>query len=498
MNGIIGMTELALATNLTTDQREYLNAVMASSESLMRIINDILDFSRIEAGKLGFEDAAFDLRETLENALGVVSVQAKDKGIELICHVLPDVPPHVIADSGRLRQIIINLVGNAIKFTEEGEVVVRVSHESFNDGTAVLHFQIADTGIGIPRAKFEAIFSAFEQVDSSSTRRFGGTGLGLAISSRLVENMGGRIWVESEIGKGSVFHFTLPSRPSGVKQQEDEPERVFPEELTVLVVDDNETNLKVLEEILRSWGLNSDAATNGLDAVTMLKKGLENSRPYELLIVDGQMPGLDGFGTVQELRKQEALRDIPVIMMTSGPMFGDSDRAQRLGIKAFVTKPVKQKLLRELIRRVVGTFPSPEVTLESGEDASAGPMKRSLRILLVEDNPVNQKVATKMLQNLGHTVECAQNGREAVEANQDGKFDLVLMDVQMPVMDGHDATALIRKDEQGKGVRTPIVAMTAHAREEDRKKCLQSGMDDYISKPIDLKRLRAMIARLFS
>jgi len=492
MNGIIGMTELALATPLTNEQREYLSAVMESADSLMRIINDILDFSKIEAGKLDLDETSFDLRQMLDDSLAMLSVQAHEKNLELISHVLPDVPEFIVSDSGRLRQIILNLVGNAIKFTDKGEVVVRVNLDKAETGESIVHFEVSDTGIGIPKDKFANIFSVFEQVDNSSTRRFGGTGLGLAISSRLVEKMGGGVWVESELGKGSTFHFTLPDTSPRVIRPAQKTFKQIPQGLRVLVVDDNSTNRKVLQDTLTSWGLNCTVASNPLESVSILVGAGASGTPYDILLLDAQMPERDGFETVEDIRQHDELRNLPVIMMTSGSLYGDADRAHKLGIKAFVTKPVKQKLLQELIQSAAGmpVFHQRQVPNSDSSDRKAS---KSLHVLLVEDNRVNRKVATRILEKCGHVVEAVENGRDAVQVNRQKRFDVILMDVQMPEMDGHQATSLIREYERETGYHTPIIAMTAHAREEDRQKCLEAGMDDYISKPIDQEKLRLLL-----
>ena len=496
MNGIIGMTELALATPLTDEQREYLSAVLESADSLMRIINDILDFSKIEAGKLDLDESTFDLRQMLDDTLSVLSVQAHEKGLELICHVLSEVPEFIVADSGRLRQIIVNLVGNAIKFTETGEVLVRVELDKSDSGRGILHFAVSDTGIGIPNEKFDKIFSVFEQVDNSSTRRFGGTGLGLAITSRLVERMGGRIWVESEVGKGSTFHFTLPDTSQSATSNAEKSLKKLPQGLRVLVVDDNSTNRKVLEDTMKAWGLKCKVASDPLQTLPLLRGAAEASKPYDLLLLDAQMPERNGFEVVEEVRKHEDLRNLPVIIMTSSSLRGDSERAHQLGIKAFVTKPVKQKLLKELVQAAAGLPQSPEHPKHPASESSPPKSTTPLHVLLVEDNPVNRKVAIRMLKKSGHKVEAVENGLDAVELNRRKQFDVIFMDVQMPEMDGHQATALIREYERGIGRHTPIIAMTAHAREEDRQKCLEAGMDDYISKPIDQKRLHLLLERL--
>ncbi len=498
MNGIIGMTELALATPLTDEQRDYLTSVLESADSLMRIINDILDFSKIEAGKLDLDETSFDLRQMVDESLATLSPQAYKKGLELISDVRPEVPEYIVSDSGRLRQVILNLVGNAIKFTEKGEVVLRVAVEPGDNGQSILHFEVSDTGIGIPQDKFETIFSVFEQVDNSSTRRFGGTGLGLAISSKLVERMGGRIWVESEVGKGSTFHFTLPITLSRVVHQAEHIVKRLPKGLRVLVVDDNSTNRKVLQDTLKNWGLNCRVASDPLQAISILQTAHTSGAPYDLLLLDAHMPGRDGFQIVEKLRNHVELDKLPVILMTSSSMRGDAEKARRLGIKAFVTKPVKQKLLYRLIEQAAGQSSTPPQPLTPSIDSHEPKTTKPLRVLLVEDNPVNRKVATRMLEKCGHTVEAVENGRDAVEVSRENRFDVIFMDVQMPEMDGHEATARIRAYEREKGVHTPIIAMTAHARDEDRQRCLEAGMDDYIPKPIDQNRLRAVLQRVAS
>jgi signal transduction histidine kinase/CheY-like chemotaxis protein len=497
MNGIIGMTELALDTDLSAEQREYLETVKASADSLLTVINDILDFSKIEAGKLRLEGIDFDLRDSLGDTMKTLALRAQQKGLELACFVAHDVPDRVEGDPGRLRQIVVNLVGNAIKFTERGEVVVRVENHTRGADAASLHFAVHDTGIGVPAEKQQAIFNAFEQEDASTTRRYGGTGLGLAISSRLVHLMGGRIWVESTPGQGSTFHFTarlgLPKgpalsrvmgRPAGLRG------------LPVLVVDDNATNRRILEEVLGNWGMEPTTADGGQAALAELRRAAAAGKPFPLVLLDVMMPEMDGFMLAEHIQRHPELVGVPIMMLSSSDRRTDSTRCEELGIATYLTKPVKQSELLDALLTVLGTLPPPAPpTAAAGQDGRHEP-RRPLRVLLAEDNAVNQRLAIRLLEKQGHTVAVAATGAAAAAALEQATFDLLLMDLQMPEMDGFEATALIRAKEKPTGRHLPIVAMTAHAMKGDRERCLAAGMDGYVSKPIHAKELFETIANL--
>jgi two-component system, sensor histidine kinase and response regulator len=500
INGILGMTELLQDTTLDIEQREYINAVKSSTESLMTIINDILDFSKIEAKKLDLETINFNLRDSIADILQTLAFRAGEKGLELAYHVSSDIFEAVLGDPGRLRQIIVNLVGNSIKFTQRGEIVVYVTQESVQKKEAHLHFTITDTGIGIAPEHQQKIFESFSQADASTTRKFGGTGLGLTISARLVELMGGRMWVESELGKGSSFHFTIrlgiPKEP---------PARIIPRELSnlenlhVLVVDDNDTNRRIMEEMLKNWRLHPVTANSGPAALKMMAAAEKSGDPFQLLLLDVNMPEMDGFDLAELIRKHDEYRDVVLMMLTSSGLRGDAARCLNIGIAAYLTKPVKKSSLLDSILNVLGTtepessYP-PLVTNHTLHEAA-----RPLHILLAEDNSVNQMVALAILTKKGHTVVLAENGRAALaalEQQKESPFDLVLMDVQMPEMDGLEATSLIRKREELTGEHIPIIALTAHAMKGDKEVCLKAGMDGYVSKPLKIEDLFSAIREL--
>jgi signal transduction histidine kinase/CheY-like chemotaxis protein len=485
MNGIIGMTELTLDTDLTREQREFQVMVKSSAESLLSLINDILDFSKIEAGKLDLEVLDFMLRDTLDDTLKAFGLRAQEKGIELACEIPPDVPEGITGDSSRLRQILINLVGNALKFTGAGEVVVKVQIEEEKNEQVMLHFAVRDTGVGIPLEKQQTIFEAFAQADNSTTRQYGGTGLGLSISSRLVRMMGGRIWVESEIGAGSTFHFTARFAMQRSSSSRYEPAGIASlRGLPVLIVDDNATNRRIFQEMALSWQMKPTIADGGAEALTQIEQANARGTPFSLILLDAHMPGMNGF-TVAEKVKLYAQPDVtPLIMLTSAGLPGDTARCRDLGIDAYLTKPIKRSDLLQAIRTVLGSNAAtiqnvPVVTIHSLRENRA-----RLLILLVEDNPVNEVLATRVLERRGHEVAVARNGRAALEALQTQIPDLVLMDIQMPEMDGFQATAAIRKSEAETGRHIPIIAMTAHAMSGDKERCLAAGMDGYVSKPI--------------
>jgi len=490
MNGVIGMTELTLETELNEEQREFLNMVKASADSLLDVINEILDFSKIEAGKLELMSINFNLRDSFGDMLSSLSVRAFKKKLELAYHILPDVPDALIGDPGRLRQILINLVGNAIKFTDSGEIVVRVRREAVNDTEAVLHFAVTDTGPGIPQEKINVIFEAFTQADGSSSRRHGGTGLGLTISSQLVQLMGGRAWVESDPGHGSTFHFT--ARFGLQKGPAAELISAGPESLhgvSVLVVDDNDTNRRILDETLINWKMNVVSVDCGQDSLNALERAHDARNPIEIVVLDVHMPEMDGFDVAKAIRGNSELSETKIIMLTSGGQLGDAAQCREIGVNAFLTKPVKQSDLLNAIMIALGSTQPKIKELQQVARHSLRENRKSLQILLTEDNVVNQKLAISILKKKGHEVTVANNGLEAIQLMSTRSFDLLLMDVQMPEMDGFEATAIIREREKSRGGHVPIVAMTAHAMKGDRELCLDAGMDDYVSKPIKSKRL---------
>ena len=489
MNGIIGMAELLLDTELAREQREYVRMVLSSAETLLRVINDILDFSKIEAGKLELDPAPFALRDMLGDVLKPLGVRAGEKDLELVLRVAPDVPDALLADFARLGQILVNLVGNAIKFTASGEIVVGVDRRWRQGETVGLGFSVTDTGIGIPPEKHQAIFEAFTQADASTTRKYGGTGLGLAISSRMVSMMGGTMRLTSEPGKGSCFTFDLPFR----LQTEDpaqRPGKMPPsiDDLPVLVVDDNATNRVVLQETLRSWGMKPTVCIDAAQALAQLETAAQGQRPFRLALLDAQMPIMDGFELADRLRGHSGLRGGAILMLSSSGGVGQAARARKAGIQLTLVKPIKQSELLDAIMTVLGS--SQEISANDVPDVIQG---RRLRVLLAEDNPVNQRVARTILEKAGHEVTVAHNGREALARTQAERFDVILMDVQMPEMDGLEATKAIRGLETGRGGRVPIVGVTAHAMKGDRERCLGAGMDGYLPKPIRPAALFAAI-----
>jgi signal transduction histidine kinase/CheY-like chemotaxis protein len=499
LNGVIGMTDLALETRLDVEQREYLETVKTSADSLLTVINDILDFSKIEAGKIDLEARDFNLRDCLETTLKALALRADEKGLELLCEIAPEVPEMVRGDSSRLRQILMNLIGNAVKFTRQGEVALKVLIDATEGADCLLHFIVSDTGIGIPPEKQKMIFEPFSQADSSTTRKYGGTGLGLTITTRLVSMMGGKIWVESEQGHGSKFHFITrmgiadaepivvgtaapPEILSGVK---------------VLVVDDNQTNQRILEGMLKRWNMKATSAQGGEAALGQLSAAQEAGEPYGLILMDMHMPGMDGFELTERIRQSHYPVTVTIMMLTSAGHRGDAVRCQELGIAAYLLKPIRQSELREAIARVLGAREQngaiPLITRFSLQDAREP--SASLHILLAEDNRVNQRLATRLLEKRGHSVVVAADGREALAAIAKEGFDLVLMDLQMPEMDGFEATVAIREKEKAGGARLPIVALTAHAMKGDREKCLAAGMDGYLTKPIRTPELDEVLKK---
>ncbi len=497
MNGVIGMTELVLDTDLNFEQRDYLTTVKVSAESLLTIINDILDFSKIEAGRLELDPVSFHLQESIEETMRAMAFRAHEKNLELLCDIKPEVPCHVIGDSVRIRQIIINLVGNSIKFTELGQVELEVALEAQEGDELRLHFIVSDTGIGIPPEKQRLIFEAFSQADSSTTRRFGGTGLGLTISSRLVEAMRGKIWVESEPGKGSNFHFTVCL---GIDHQASEPpaEEVPLDGIPVLVVDDNFTNRRILTEMFWMWRMKPTEAASAQEALAHLRRASERGHPFALVVTDVHMPEMDGFDLAERIKDVPNLADVVILMLTSGEKRGDIQRCRGMGVSAYLMKPVRRAELRGAITKAMRTtalganekeqaLPVSQVALR------VAPQSLRARILLAEDNVVNQRLAARILEKAGHGVLIVSNGKEAMAALEREAIDLVLMDVQMPEMDGFEAARAIRKDEAGKKKHIPIIAMTAHAMTGDRDRCLAAGMDGYIAKPIRANDLLSLV-----
>jgi two-component system sensor histidine kinase/response regulator len=479
---------------MTPEQRDYLKMIRQSADSLLGLLNDILDFSKIEAGKLELEEIDFGLRDCVGQTGQTLTVRAAERGIEMACRIAPEIPDTLSGDPGRLRQILVNLAGNAIKFTENGEVVIDVTQESRADDRVCLHFFVRDTGIGIPADKQEAIFEAFGQADASTTRRFGGTGLGLAICSQLTRMMGGRIWVESEFGKGSTFHFTATFRVSS-----DEVKR--PGKLStirgkkVLVVDDNQTNRLIFDEMVKGWHMKPTSVDNALSGLAELSQAATSAEPYDLVLLDCMMPDMDGFGFAEAVREDSKLKDTKLLMISSAALGGHIERCQQLNILRYLTKPVVQS---ELLSTILNAFGEEIVDENSTGTPTRGTGARSLRILLAEDGQINQQVAMGLLKRHNHEVVIADDGAQAVAAWEKGRFDVILMDVQMPELDGYEATEVIRSKEQQTGQHTPIIAMTANAMKGDRERCLNAGMDDYIAKPIDPDQLSQALETIAS
>ncbi len=519
MNAILGMTELALDTPLTAEQRDYLAIVKASADALLKVINDLLDFAKIEAGKLELDHADFSLRHVLGETLRALALRAHRRGLELVCRIQPEVPDLLIGDAGRLRQVLLNLIGNAIKFTEQGEVVVRVEagveHTSTEPDPSVpgsrpspvLHFAISDTGIGIPREKQEKIFQAFEQGDNSTTRQYEGTGLGLSIAARLVALMGGQTTVESEPGRGSTFRFTAefgaqPAPPSGP------PERPLVDlhGLRVLVVDDNATNRQILEEWLRGWHMEPLAVADGFKALDALWSAVSFGRPFALVLLDARMPGTDGLAVAESIRQNPVLSTSRIILLTSEDLRGDLARYRELGIAAYAMKPVPQEELLEIIYRVLSRPDSADVAADPmgliaaavSTAATTAPSARRLRILVAEDNPFNQQLVEHLLRRKGHDIRVASDGREALAALEQDRFDLMLLDVHMPGCDGFQVIEALRQREEATGGHLPVIALTARATQSDRERCLQAGMDEYLAKPIAAAELFRVMERVLS
>jgi signal transduction histidine kinase/CheY-like chemotaxis protein len=492
LNAVLGMASLALQSRLSTEQRDYIETIKSSATALLGIINDILDFSKIEARRLDLERVEFDVREEVGDSLKLLALRAAEKGVELAGHIASDVPETVFGDPGRLRQVLLNVVGNAIKFTSEGEVLLDVTTTSREPDHVTLHFAIKDTGIGIPPEKQTQIFQAFTQADSSTTRRYGGTGLGLAIALRLVELMGGTIRVESEVGRGSTFHFTadfgLPLT-AGVSRVISGPKAL--EDLRVLVVDDNATNRRILEEMLASWHMKAACVADASSALQMLQHAAVSNERFHAVVSDCQMPDVDGFALARNIRSDERLTDTPIVMLTSVQRPEDVTRCRAVGIDACLTKPIKHSDLLDALATLFG------VSTRRARGMPAAPSSaplRPLHVLVAEDNVVNRKLVTKLLEKRGHQVRAVENGLQAlaaIDAAGEDRFDVVLMDLQMPEMGGLEATQAIRARETDSHI--PIVALTAHAMQGDRERCLAAGMDGYLSKPIDVNQLMVTV-----
>lgn len=505
MNAIIGMTDLALDTELTREQREYLETVVSAGKSLLTLINDILDLSKIESRKLVLDAVPFDLQSALEDILKTLAVQAHEKGLELTGAIEPHVPVHLIGDPGRLRQILVNLLGNAVKFTHEGEVGVTIAVMEETARRVKLHFAVRDTGVGIPPKKQAVIFDPFSQADGSTARKYGGTGLGLTISKHLVDLMEGRIWIESDPGKGTTFHFTAVFQKAALPKPEPRRIQVSIKGLPVLIVDDNATNRKILSEMVAQWGMRPETASDAKTAMNLLEESQRKNRSFSLVITDMIMPGLDGFQFVEKIREKKWENEPVIMLLTSVGRRGDAARCRELGIACYLTKPVRQSELLDAVKSALGVpqkSRSPHTLLTRHslrEDRNRRPATtrpgKKLHILIAEDNPVNQTLMIRVLEKMGFFTTVVENGTRAVEAAEKTSFDLILMDVQMPEMDGFEATKAIRREERHTGKHIPIIALTAHALKGDRERCLESGMDDYLTKPIRKDALETAIQR---
>lgn len=499
MNAVIGMSRLLLDTKLSPEQQEYAEIIKKSGDSLLFIINDILDYSKIESGKLDLENIDFELRASLEEVTDLLALKAHEKGLEYVAVIQPDVPSLLCGDPGRLRQILVNLVGNAIKFTEEGEVTIRVNLDDEDTNHVTIRFSVTDTGIGILPMDTDRLFKSFSQVDSSTTRKFGGTGLGLAISRQLAELMGGRIGVESQEGKGSTFWFTAIFK----KQPEwDKAEISVPEDIRkkhILIVDDNATNRFVLKEQLKLWGCRYKEASSGEQALETLRLARAERDPCEIAIIDMQMPGMDGETLGQKIKQDPDLKNTILVLLTSLGKWSDARRIERTGFAAYLTKPVKQSQLYDCLAMVTGAsaeLPKDQPATTVTRYAVADDKKHQLRILLVEDNMTNQKVALNILKRFGYNTDAVANGKEAIKALEMIPYDIVLMDCQMPEMDGYEATGEIRNPaSKVLDHEVPVIAMTAHAIKGDRERCLEAGMDDYLCKPVNPRELCDMIEK---
>jgi two-component system sensor histidine kinase/response regulator len=494
MNGILGMTELALSTELSPELNEYLSIVKSSADALLVVLNDILDYSKIEAGKIAMDLAPFSMAEMVGDAMKSLAISAHRKGLELAYHLDPEVPPKLVGDSMRLRQVLLNLVGNAIKFTARGEVEVRVGVEGGEEAGVKLRVSVRDTGIGISPEAQSRLFQPFEQADTSTTRVYGGTGLGLAISRRIVNLMGGDVSVESIPGQGSVFSFTAML---GTARGSGEPAAVASMEdlrgLPVLVIDDNSTSRRIIRAMVQRWGMLTAEAGSGMEGLILLEEASQSGRPYRLILLDERMPGMDGIEVIERIRANVRLAGATIMMLTSDDQSSSAARCRKMGVEAYLIKPIKPPELLATIRRLLGRGEA-EAPVPAPTDAPQ--CLRRLSVLIAEDNNVNQRLAVVMMQRLGHYTTVVTNGADAVAKWKEGQFDLILMDVQMPELDGYEATRRIRSHEISTGTRIPIIAMTAHAMSGDRERCLEEGMDDYVSKPVRREALEEAIARI--
>lgn len=497
MNSIISMAELMKYTSLNNEQKDYMDILKVSTDSLLDVINDVLDISKIESGHIEIEKIEFDLWELIESIGITLSAKASQKGLELLCYIRPEVPQHIMGDSSRLRQILINLAGNSIKFTDKGEIIIKVETLKREDDRILLHFIVKDTGIGIPKEKQEKIFESFSQVDSSTTRKYGGTGLGLTISKQLAELMGGKIWVESEVGKGSTFHFTTPSVV--VEKLEEKKKEVIPSEiknLRVLIIDDNYVSRMILREITSLWGALPKEAEDGLSALKELKLACNRGKPYQLILLDKNMPDLDGFEVAKRIKEIPECKKIPIIILSSEREEADLRKVEELGISDFILKPVRRsRLYNAIVKEIVSKIG--ETVVEKSEIESVL-KNRLFKILLAEDNLLNQKLGVRLLEKQGWKVTPANNGKEVLDLLEKNRFDFILMDIQMPEMDGIEATQEIRKREKETGSHIPIIALTANAFVEDRRRCLEAGMDEYTTKPIKIKELFSIIEEIYN
>jgi two-component system, sensor histidine kinase and response regulator len=496
MNGVLGMSQLALDTELTGEQRELIETIESSANALLTLINDILDFSKIEAGKLDLDLIPFRLRASVSRFMKPMALRADEKGLELLCNVRPEVPDQIVTDPTRLSQIIVNLLGNAIKFTDQGEIELRVGLDSLENDEARLHFSVRDTGIGIPPEKQKSIFDAFSQADAATTRKFGGTGLGLTISTRLVQLMGGEIWVESQPGIGSCFHFTVPAFTTKIAETAEPDSTIRLEGVPVLIVDDNAANRRILAEMAASAGMKPTLAESANEAMRQLTRASGTEGAFRLALLDCHMPGVDGFTLVEQIRDGKAFAETAMVMLTSAGQRGDAARCRSLGVSAYLTKPVSQEQLIDAIKLALARRSQQTPTIELITRHSLPAHPSGLRILLAEDNLVNQKVARRLLEREHHWVTVVGDGVEALEALDQQAFDLILMDVQMPRMDGLQAAAAIRDKERNSGGHIPIIALTANAMSGDRERCVAAGMDGYASKPIRMADLLSEVKRL--
>jgi CheY-like chemotaxis protein len=498
MNGVLGMVSLLLDTPLNEEQRDFAKTIAASGESLLNIINDILDFSKIEAGKLDFESIKFDLQVTFEDMADILVLEVEKKGLELSCFIDPEVPRLLEGDPGRLRQVLLNLANNAVKFTSQGEVNIRAELQSETDSRVEILFEVKDTGIGIPKDRIDRLFKPFSQVDGSTTRKYGGTGLGLAICRRLVEMMDGQIEVKSEAGNGCSFRFTAWLRkqlhPSDAKPVQGALADL--QAKRILVVDDHATNRKIVHAYLQSWDCEALVATSGQEALALLRQAAEQKAPIDMAIIDFMMPEMDGETLGRTIKSDPLLQDTFCVLLTSRAMRGDAARAREIGFDAYLTKPIKQS---HLLKALCTVFTREDVAAPSGSKKElvtrhmlAEDQKQSMQILLADDNIINQKVALHLLGKFGYKAQAVSNGKEVLEYLARQPYDLILMDIQMPEMDGYEATRSIRKSQNAYN-QIPIIAMTANAMKGDDEKCFEAGMDDYLAKPIDPTLLQEKI-----